>query len=881
MRASLVLPLSLLCLALPAAAQRPTARATPRITPATATRQLFLDGAGVMRWRDDSSEVRLFGANYAIMSASDWRASGYLASDRKRMVDDDMAHFARMGWDALRLASWGDWEHADTLGNLIRNEHLDLLDYVIARARERGIYLLLTPIQTYDAGWPDALHLSPAFPGFSRKYRRDELGTNPAAIRAQANYLRQLLDHVNPYTGVAIKDDPAIVMIEMINEPVHHPDHPGATAYIDTLVAAVRGTGAKQVLFHNLSQDFRIADALRRSTVQGITFGWYPTGLNSGHELRGNYLRSVDHYDPMRDSALRHMPRLVYEFDSADLRTGYMYPAMVRAFRAGGVQLAAMFSYDMLRTSSRNLGWQTHHLNLVYTPRKTMSAILAGEAMRRLPAWATYGRYPANTRFGDLRVSAEEDLGELAAQDAFIYTGDTRTAPPAPERLQRVAGAGSSPVVEYGGEGVYFLDRVRDGLWRLEVYPDAVPVRDPFEMPSPGKIVTRAIYRAWPMTVRLPGLGDDFTVQPLARGNRASSRAAGARFTVRPGVYLLSARGAVSRASLPARLGQLRFDEFRAPAPDTLPLQLVHEPRAASVRGTAVAFSARVVDTVAADSVNLFVRPVGSWFRRWPMRRAGAYGWTVEVPADSMPEGAYEYVIAVASGRHRSTWPEGTPQRPWDWDFRPGDMWRTSVVAPGTAIRLFAPATDAPRMAFSRIGDAGRSGIFRLLTAAESGLPVFRFVLPVRDGAAPADYTASLVVRDRVAERGTDASRARALRVRLRAIGARQAVHLRLVEEDGTSWSVPVTVDSAWTDRVIALSDLAVSQAPMLPQGFPGHWNYLMGPAEGRGGAGDAVRPARIERIQFSLRPEAGAPLAPDRHGVEIESVTLLVDPPR
>ncbi len=57
----------------------------------------------------------------------------------------------------------------------------------------------------------------------------------------------------------------------------------------------------------------------------------------------------------------------------------------------------------------------------------------------------------------------------------------------------------------YEGEGIYFLDKVRPGLWRLEVYPDAVPVRDPFEPPSPDKIVTRAISRAWPMTVDLLG----------------------------------------------------------------------------------------------------------------------------------------------------------------------------------------------------------------------------------------------------------------------------------------------------------------------------------------------------------------------------------------
>jgi len=56
-------------------------------------------------------------------------------------------------------------------------------------------------------------------------------------------------------------------------------------------------------------------------------------------------------------------------------------------------------------------------------------------------------------------------------------------------------------VVQYEGTGVYFLDKIRSGVWRLEVYPDAVPIRDPFEPPSASKIVTRAIRRAWPMTI--------------------------------------------------------------------------------------------------------------------------------------------------------------------------------------------------------------------------------------------------------------------------------------------------------------------------------------------------------------------------------------------
>ena len=67
------------------------------------------------------------------------------------------------------------------------------------------------------------------------------MGTDPAALRAQVNYLRQILNHVNPYTGVALKDEPAILFIELVNEPLHHPeDMDGSIRYINALTDAVR-----------------------------------------------------------------------------------------------------------------------------------------------------------------------------------------------------------------------------------------------------------------------------------------------------------------------------------------------------------------------------------------------------------------------------------------------------------------------------------------------------------------------------------------------------------------------------------------------------------------------------------------------------------------
>src|SRR5690348_1441545 len=83
---------------IPAAARQPDA--------GPATRAVYVDTSGVVRWRDSNDEVALYGANYCIMSGSDYRMAGLVGGDRKAMIDEDLAHFARMGWTALRLCSW-------------------------------------------------------------------------------------------------------------------------------------------------------------------------------------------------------------------------------------------------------------------------------------------------------------------------------------------------------------------------------------------------------------------------------------------------------------------------------------------------------------------------------------------------------------------------------------------------------------------------------------------------------------------------------------------------------------------------------------------------------------------------------------------------------
>ena len=843
----------------------------------SAVRRLYLDKSGVIRWRDSNKEVALYGANYCIMSGSDYRMSGLVSSDRKAMVDEDLAQFARMGWTALRLCTWGDWENSDRAGNLLVDEHVDLLDYVIAKARERGIYLLLTPIHTYDPAFADQLGKPTQNQGFSRYFPRPEMGANPASIAAQANYIGQLLNHVNPYTGVALKDEPAIAFIEVINEPVHHPqDLPGSVSYINTLVQAVRATGCTKITFFNVSQDFAISPAIQQSRVDGVSFGWYPTSLVAGHTLRGNFLPAVDAYPDMLRPELKSRPRIVYEFDQADLLSGYLYPAMARTFRSVGAQFATMFAYDMLRTAPFNLGWQTHYLNLVHTPRKAISAAIAAEALRRLPRMQGYGRYPDNVTFGDFRVSYAEDLSELNAADAFMNAGTTRTQPRNPKTLRRIAGFGSSPLIDYEGTGAYFLDKVRDGVWRLEVYPDEVLVRDPFEQPQPGKVVSRLLYRSWPMQVHLPDLGPEYYSTPvrLANGENATrQRARNSTIDLTPGVWLLTRNEQVDRAQLPDHIARVGWSEYhlneRVSYPD-LVLSLAARDYPA---GEPIEIRARVANDTLPDEVRLWIRPAGvrSFGQPLTMKRTRGNDYAAVLATDAFPPGLYEYAISTTTGARITTFPGAAPEEPSQWPFHTDTLWSLRVIPRGTPLRLLDPKTDFARLSFVRPGEQYRNPFFKIIPGETADEGALSLRLPDLGSDTPERYAAALYVGDLIAEHKEDAPLADALTVKLRGEGeSPKTLELTLIEKDGAAWSTSVVAGGAWSTVTVPLRILRLSRSIHIPSPYPGLWDYWRDSPEHRGTPGDHVHAEDIERLQLTVTPDPKGSA-----GVAVESIQL------
>lgn len=250
-----------------------------------------VDKNGVLRW-PDGREVQGFGVNYTAPFAYSFRTANKLGLNIEKLIDADVYHFARLGFDAYRVHVW-DTEISDTLGGLLKNEQLRLFDYLVKQLKTRGIKMLITPIAFWGNGWPEPDTWSP---GFAHKYGKDKCLTNPDAILAQKRFLAEFLNHINPYTGLAYKNDPDVMGFEVSNEP-HHGEAPSlVTQYIKTMLQSMRSTGCGKPIFYNISHKIHLVDAYYEAGIDGGTFQWYPTGLGFQKEIEGNLLPHVDDY---------------------------------------------------------------------------------------------------------------------------------------------------------------------------------------------------------------------------------------------------------------------------------------------------------------------------------------------------------------------------------------------------------------------------------------------------------------------------------------------------------------------------------------------------------------------------------------------------------
>ncbi|RLD28850.1 MAG: hypothetical protein DRI75_05360 [Bacteroidetes bacterium] len=837
----------------------------------TTKSDVYVDDNGVMRWGNSNEEVQGFGVNYTVPFAHAYRSAKRLGIDPKKEIDNDVYHFSRLGFDLYRIHVW-DTEISDSLGNLIENEHLDAFDYLLKKLIDKDINFVITPIAFWGNGWPER---DEDTPGFSHKYGKGNSLTNPDAIKAQHNYLEQFLNHINPYTGVAYKDEPNMIAFEVSNEPHHRGEAKIVTTFVKGMTGAMRKTGTKKPIFYNMSHGVHFADAYFKGNVQGGTFQWYPTGLGYQRELSGNFLPNVNDYNITFDKTIKSYKgaKMVYEFDAADVGKSYIYPAMARSFREAGIQIATHFAYDPTFLSYANTEYNTHYMNLSYTPQKALSLKICSEIFHEIPLYSNSGIYPQNTTFGNFKVDYENDLAEYNSEEKFFYTNTTNSVPKNENNLKEIAGSGNSYIAKYNGTGAYFIDKIATGMWRLEVMPDALWVSNPFGRNSLKKTVGVIKWEAHDMTINLKDLGNDFSIIAIDDDNDFSVTVTNTSFIIKPGVYIVSKKGGQKNWSPDDVFGMNKLKDFYAPKTTVDQLWFKHQEINEVTENSEFTLTAQFIAATEPKQIQI-VGFLGSQRIAYDMIKTSAYNYTATIPSDKVVKGFFNYNIIVKIDEDNFiTYPSANEGRPFEWDFYDRSTYKITVVPKSNPIYLFNANEDTNllvrqwRNTFKLVPTENKG-------EAEYHINLEKLFYPDNENlnAKPIyDYSFKHFIIDKITGRETDLSSKSIIVFYGRALNDKPCkLQIAFVMDDGSSFGKVIEIGTELKEYKLSINELQPVKTVTLPRPYPTFLPYYF-----EHNINSEFNINKIESLQFSIGPEVPHKEREDMHGISMISLRL------
>lgn len=810
----------------------------------------IVDEKGVLRWEKTNEEVTGFGVNYSVPFAHAYRSAKKLGVDPKEAIDNDVYHFSRLGFDLYRLHVW-DTQISDTLGNLLENEYLDAFDYLLGKLKEHHINYVITPIAFWGNGWPEP---DTPTPGFSYKYGKAECLTNADAIKAQQNYLFQFLNHVNPYTGLAYKNDPSVIAFEVSNEPHHRGEGKEVTRFVKGMVKAMRKTGTKKPIFYNTSHGVHFAEDYFKAGIDGGTFQWYPTGLGYGREIPGNVLPNVNEYQIPFDGVFKKYAgaKLVYEFDAADVGRSYPYPIMARSFREAGIQIATHFAYDPTYLAYANTEYNTHYMNLNYAPHKALALAICSEVFQEVPMYSDQGDYPNNLSFGNFDIQYENDVAIYNSPKKFIHTNSTFTEPKNEIQLERILGHGSSTLVNYEGTGAYFLDKIEEGVWRLEIMPDVIWVDNPFGRNGLDKTVGVISWNQRKINVQLKDLGFSFKVENVNVSANAENLV-NSTFTVTPGVYLLIRADKNYKWNPKDSFQMGSLDSYFAPKQTLNENYLVHEPSREIGEGSEHLISAQFIGKSPVKKVNLIT--FAGWQRIVEeMTEISPFTYTGTIPSERIKAGTLSYYLEIEfeNGKHL-TYPAGKEGQPFDWDFDERTPYEVRVVPSTYPIHLYDAKSDAA-VVVSPWRRSNQLVPTENFNEVEFQIHLDKLFTPDNENlnAKPIyDYSFKHYVLDKIKGRKADLINKKELIIKARSLNDKTLpFQVALVLADGNSYGTIVQLTPEMKEHRILISDLKEVKTVTLPRPYPTFLPYFF---EHRI-TGD-IDMNRLEALQFSIGP--------------------------
>ena len=203
----------------------PVATVTPTQTPATATplptnvvvptatpATDFVKRSGADLYLN-GQKMRFVGANIYWLGMAE---AGGVSQPAQVEVDDALQTAKEMGANVVRsfgTISVGCSICIEPSLNTFNENGFKSLDYAIASGKKLGLRFIFTLTDNYQY-YTGGKYTFTNWRGVSN----EQFFTNATVIADYKNYIQKILNHVNPYTGIAYKNEPAIMAWETGNE---------------------------------------------------------------------------------------------------------------------------------------------------------------------------------------------------------------------------------------------------------------------------------------------------------------------------------------------------------------------------------------------------------------------------------------------------------------------------------------------------------------------------------------------------------------------------------------------------------------------------------------------------------------------------------------
>ncbi len=486
--------------------------------------------------------VRLWGVNYLAPFNHNFVNIEESGIDHFATIDKDIEHFKLMGIDFIRIHLY-DREITDALGNLINNKQLKVFDYLIEKANQNGIFVMITAVGWWNtiinevnmrrgyAYWD--LTQQSNF-GFSNYFAKHAILWHPQAIDCQKNYLNSLFSHPNAYSGKRLCDYNNIVAVELTNEPTYvnknhiedepamgsdlwlkdeHPKHLKQkfddfcgqikdnrtenelisqfrgdilSQYFSELMPVVDKYFGDRVIKTHIEYDFgnkNIINAFHQHDVKTVNVVGYISpvgGFDGSNSDFANFLPLIDYWLEKHKQRNWHgLSKIIYEYGSVSSIAGYPMGAFANSFREANIQMAAFFTYTPSSVAQYNPGWLVHYLNLEHTPIKAAAFAAAGEIFRQNDYVDASMKNDEQWIGQDFTITYRPDNVDFYNGKIFRYASSTSRVLDDISKLKIISGRGNSQVVECNGNGSYYLQKVNNDHWQLSLFPNERIVNDP------------------------------------------------------------------------------------------------------------------------------------------------------------------------------------------------------------------------------------------------------------------------------------------------------------------------------------------------------------------------------------------------------------------